>query len=98
MIRLLPGLQSDLNDLMVRHRREPCQDIFDVGVGVDATTAATREDRVDHRSLSRQWLPRSDEHKVFPAWACCNRRQIHARMTLTEEVSDPYKNPASIGG
>lgn len=49
---------------MICHRRKPCQDIFDVGVGIDAATAATRDDLVDHCAPPSS-IFRSDEEPVL---------------------------------
>ena len=49
-MRLRPGLRGDLDDLMIRHCREPVQNILDVSVGIDSATPATRDDRVNHRA------------------------------------------------
>ena len=56
---------------MIRHRREPCQDIFDVSVRIDSATAAARDDRIDHGTSPPRVL-RSDEEPVLLPDRCGN--------------------------
>ena len=79
-MRLRPGFRGDLDDLMIRHCREPVQNILDVSVGIDSATPATRDDRVNHRATPARFVGTDEEPVLLPD--CCRADRVFAQVVV----------------
>jgi hypothetical protein len=61
-----PSFWNNVFDLTIGHRRQPCQNVMQIGVGFNAMTSAALDDRVkDCAAFTRIGIPEEQPILLF---------------------------------